>query len=93
MSMSPVEVVVTAQKDDILVTVVKPPTAQIQAVSIPGMQVIAAGNVGPPGPVGPVGPQGEIGPIGPQGQWESMTQAEYDALGTPDPDTLYVIIQ
>lgn len=23
--------------------------------------------------------------------WEELTQAQYDALGTPDPDTLYVI--
>jgi hypothetical protein len=36
-----------------------------------------------------LGPQG---PPGPEGQWLAMTQAEYDALSTKDPETLYVII-
>ena len=78
MSMSPVEVQVTAQKDDILVTVQKPPPVTMQVASVTGLQVIAAGNVGPPGP---------------PGQWVSMTQAEYDALASPNPDTLYVIVE
>lgn len=43
----------------------------------PSVRIIAAGNVGPPGP---------------PGQWVSLTQAEYDALSPPDPDTLYVIV-
>ena len=41
---------------------------------------------------GPQGPQGEVGPQGPPGVWEQLTQAEYDALSPPDPETLYVII-
>jgi hypothetical protein len=75
--MSPIELQVTAQKDDIVVTVSNPPPINIQAMSSPGMQVIVAGNIGPPGP---------------QGQWVSMTQAEYDALVEVNPDTLYVIV-
>ena len=78
MSMSHAEIQVTAQKDDILVTVVKPAPVQFTVASIPGMQVIAAGNIGPPGPAG---------------QWVSMTQAEYDALTELDPETLYVIVE
>jgi hypothetical protein len=35
------------------------------------------------------GPQG---PPGPEGKWTSMTQAEFDALPSPDPATLYIII-
>ena len=76
--MSHAEIQVTAQKDDILVTVVKPTPAQFAVASIPGMQVIAAGNIGPPGP---------------QGQWVSMTLAEYQALVEIDPETLYVIVE
>jgi len=38
------------------------------------------------------GPTGPPGPEGPPGQWEDLTQAEFDALDPPDPDTLYVII-
>lgn len=43
----------------------------------------------------PVGRQGIPGPPGPPGTsaaWDSMTQAQFDALPTKDPDTLYVII-
>lgn len=76
--MSHAELQVTAQKDDVVITVMQPPPVQIQAVSAPSLMVIAAGNVGPPGP---------------QGQWVALTQAEYDALSPPDPETLYVIIE
>lgn len=95
MSMSPVDIQVSAQKkDDILVTVLKPiPAATIQVATLPGLQVIAAGNVGPPGPASTVpGPQGIQGPPGPPGEWTQMTQAAYDALLVKDPETLYVII-
>jgi len=39
-----------------------------------------------------VGMPGPTGPPGPQGQWEALTQAQYDALDPPDFDTLYVIV-
>ena len=62
--------------------------------------------IGPQGPEGPQGPQGEQGPegpegpqgdVGPQGEvgpppaWETLTQAEYDAL-EPDPNTVYLVV-
>lgn len=50
----------------------------VETYSSPGVIVVAAGNVGPPGP---------------PGKWLALTQSEYDALTPPDPDTLYVIIQ
>lgn len=56
------------------------------------------GPVGPPGPPGPLGPQGPQGPLGmpgpagPPGQWIQITQAAYNALSPPDPNTLYVVI-
>jgi len=78
--MSLIDLQIVAENDDILVTVVPLPTVDLVAVTTPDVLVLAAGNVGPPGPPGP------------QGQWVSMTQAEYDAIPIPDPDTLYVII-
>ncbi len=54
---------------------------EIEAQSVPGLLVVAAGNIGPRGPVGP------------QGQWEAITQEEYDLLTPPDPNTLYIIIE
>ena len=36
---------------------------------------------------GPKGDQGIPGPPGPQGQWDAMTQAEFDALPVKDPET------
>lgn len=75
MSLTDLEIVI--EKDDVLVMVLPPPTIAVQAVTIPDMHIIMAGNVGPPGP---------------QGKWVSMTQAEYDALSVHDPDTLYVIV-
>lgn len=86
--MSLIELQIIAEKDDVFVTVQDPPVINVQAVSTssinlqavgsPGIIVVAAGNFGPPGPAG---------------QWVSMTQAEYNALSSPDPDTLYVIVE
>lgn len=50
---------------------------------------------GPQGIQGIQGPQGETGPQGPAGPagiWWSGTLAEYDAIVTKDPNTLYVIV-
>lgn len=47
---------------------------------VPEVVVVGSGALGPQGPPGP------------EGQWEALTQAEYDALNPPDPETLYVII-
>ena len=55
-------------------------TIDLDLVDEPGFIVVASGNIGPQGPPGD------------PGQWVSLTQAEYDALVTPDPNTLYVII-
>jgi hypothetical protein len=41
---------------------------------------------------GAKGEPGEPGPPGQDAQWQKLTQAEYNALPTKDPDTLYVII-
>lgn len=41
---------------------------------------------------GTTGPQGPQGPQGDSTQWIQLTQAEYDALTTINPDVLYVII-
>lgn len=35
---------------------------------------------------------GPAGPQGPPGQWTQLTQAQYNALAPPNPNTLYVII-
>lgn len=32
------------------------------------------------------------GPQGPPGEWTQLTQAQYNAMPTKDPNTLYVII-
>lgn len=56
------------------------------------------GVQGPPGPAGeagatgPQGPQGDPGAPGTDAVWTQLTQAEYDALPSPDPDTLYIIV-
>jgi len=50
---------------------------------------------GPQGPIGATGPPGANGTVvltGAAGQWTAMTQAEYDAIDTPDPNVLYVIV-
>jgi hypothetical protein len=79
MSQGP-EIIVTVERaHEAPVVVVEPiRTVELEQDPPPGVIVIAAGNVGPPGP---------------PGKWVSMTQSEFDALVTPDPDTLYVIIQ
>jgi hypothetical protein len=50
------------------------------SVSSPEIVLVGSGIMGPQGPPGP------------EGQWLALTQAEYDALSPPDPETLYVII-
>jgi hypothetical protein len=53
------------------------------------------GPAGPQGGTGPAGSQGATGPVGPQGPegiWVQLTQAQYDALSPPNPNTLYVIV-
>jgi hypothetical protein len=59
----------------------------------PGPVGAASTVPGPPGSTGPQGPAGPAGPTGPQGpaSMQIMTQAAYDALGTKDPNIVYVI--
>lgn len=52
----------------------------------------ATGATGPAGATGATGATGPAGPTGPEGQWVSLTQAQFDALNPPDPNTLYVIV-
>lgn len=78
MSHTEPEFIITAEKKDISVVVEASKTIELETVRIPGLVVVAAGNVGPPGPAG---------------KWTALTQNEYDSLHPPDPDTLYVIIQ
>ena len=52
-------------------------------------------TIAPEQPVRITVPTGLPGPPGPPGaaaQWDSMTQAEYNALVSKDPNTLYVIV-
>ena len=78
--MSPAELHIQAITEEITVRS-EVPSAQVVIELAPDVIVLTAGNVGPPGPPGP------------SGQWESLTQAEYDALSPPDPETLYVIVE
>lgn len=57
------------------------PDIEVALDIFPDVIILGSGNMGPQGPPGP------------QGQWISLTQAEYDALDPPDPETLYVIIE
>lgn len=55
------------------------------------------GEVGPAGSQGPIGETGPQGPQGPQGEpgpgtWVQLTQAQYNALPSKDPDTLYIVV-
>lgn len=75
--------------DEIFVTVSNAPPEISATIDPPTLPVVLAGNIGPPGPPGE---DGGVGPQGPPGQWTQMTQAAYDALGTKDPNTLYVIV-
>ncbi len=58
------------------INIIPPPVLNVQILPS-NVLVVAASNVGPPGP---------------QGQWVALTQAEYDALTPPDPETLYIIV-
>lgn len=79
--MSHIDLTVTAEKQDIDVSVEPQRVIEVQTPITAGIEVVLAGNIGPPGPPGLAG------------QWLSLTQSEYDALDPPDPDVLYVIIQ
>lgn len=48
-------------------------------------------QTGPPGQAGPQGPPGINGTNGTGLEWVSITQAAYDALDPPAPDTIYDI--
>jgi hypothetical protein len=61
------------------------PPARVRVRTTAGWQDISF--KGGPGPRGPAG-----GP-GPPATWTALTQAEYDALTTPDPTELYVITE
>ena len=63
----------------------------------PGGQVVTVKVTPPPvihlrvGPVGSQGPPGPAGADGADANWLSISQADYDLLAPPDPNTLYVI--
>jgi hypothetical protein len=76
--MSLTEFNIVIEKKEVVVSIEPPKSATIQTSVNPNVLILAAGNVGPPGPAG---------------KWEAMTQNEYDLLNPPDPDTLYIIIQ
>ncbi|MET0786559.1 MAG: hypothetical protein ABWY25_07635 [Paenisporosarcina sp.] len=78
--MSPAELNITAITEKIIVDS-EVPDMLVVVESIPDVIVLASGNMGLPGPPGP------------PGQWESLTQAEYNALDPPDPEILYVIVE
>lgn len=78
--MSPAELNIQAITETIIVDS-EMPTAEVIVKSEPDILVLALSNMGPQGPPGP------------PGQWKSMTQEEYDALASPDPQTLYVIVE
>ena len=75
--------------DDFRVTVQAVPSLDVVAGTV-DIPVVAAATLGPPGAQGPPGPPG------PQGEATTpvivLTQAEYDALTPPDPESLYVIV-
>jgi hypothetical protein len=64
-------------------------TITVEERELPEVVEVATGIVGPVGPPGPAGP---TGPTGPSGVWVQMTQAQYDALPSTTPGTLYVIV-
>jgi len=53
---------------------------EVLVESTPEILIVGSGNMGPQGPPGA------------DGEWLALTQAEYDVLSPPDPNTLYVII-
>lgn len=61
------EITIVIDPEDIKVTVEKPAPPTFVVDSDPEVIVVAAGNIGSPGPAGPIGPQGYVGPEGPQG--------------------------
>jgi hypothetical protein len=77
------------------VTVQVPSASAVVNADAPSVTVGVPGSPGPSGAVGPAGPAGATGPVGPAGPpgvWVQLTQAAYDALGTKDPATLYIIV-
>lgn len=50
------------------------------------------GDTGATGPAGPEGPQGPAGADGADAEWTQVTQAAYDAIPVPDPNTLYIVV-
>jgi hypothetical protein len=66
----------TSESTTSIVEVIQPPATTIE--------VVTGGQVGPPGPQGE--PGAATTPV------IVLTQAEYDALSSPDPESLYVII-
>lgn len=65
---------------DVALMVNPPDSVDILEITTATVNIVATNT-------GPRGPQGE------SGQWQALTQNEYDLLNPPDPDTLYVIIQ
>jgi hypothetical protein len=76
----------------------------VDVVVVPGrMPTVVVGQPGQPGPIGPPGPVGPAGAAGPAGSPGApgpvgtlnvveLTQAEFNALATKQPNTIYVII-
>lgn len=84
MSVDELNVTVESVPKEIVITVSDElPNTELILETMSDVVILASGNMGPPG---------STGPMGPQGQWTSLTQAQYDALDPPNPDTLYVIV-
>ena len=66
-------------QDEVQVAVATPAPLAVSVAPVE-LPLVAMANVGP------------VGPQGPPGQWEEMTQAEFNQLAIKDPATLYVII-
>ena len=66
----------------IFTTTVAFPSSQVSSGQSESLQFVT----------GQKGDKGDPGPPGDDAQWQKMTQADYDALPTKDPNTLYVII-
>lgn len=74
-------VIVVESEGDTVVVEIGQPISVIDVVDLDHTQVVEIGNLG-----------GGPGPQGPPGQWDALTQTEYNALPSKDPNTLYVII-
>jgi len=61
-------------------------------VAFPSSQVVGGLADSTTFVTGQQGKQGVPGPPGKDAQWLKMTKADFDALPTKDPNTLYVII-